>query len=128
VTAWLDPLRLEQVLTNLLSNALKYGGCEPIDVCVSEDRDRDVARLEVIDHGPGIAPAMKQQIFQPFRRAVDAGAQIPGLGLGLYVVKTIVECHGGRIDVESELGHGSRFVVDLPRSRAHVRVAACESA
>jgi signal transduction histidine kinase len=115
VTAWLDPLRFDQVLTNLLSNALKYGGREPIEVCVSEDRARDVARIEVIDHGPGIEPAMMELIFEPFRRAVRHEGLIPGLGLGLYIVKTIVESHGGRIDVQSEPGHGSRFVVDVPR-------------
>jgi signal transduction histidine kinase len=115
VTAWLDPLRLDQVLTNLLSNALKYGGREPIEVCVSEVRSRDLARVEIVDQGPGIEPAMQELIFQPFRRAVQPDGRIPGLGLGLYVVKTIVESHGGTISVESQVGHGSRFVVDLPR-------------
>jgi PAS domain S-box-containing protein len=115
VTARLDPLRFEQIVTNLLSNAVKYGAGKPIEVRVDRDRTSDVAHLEVIDAGPGIDPAMQEKIFEPFQRAAST-EPIPGLGLGLYVVKLIVESHGGRIAVDSELGHGARFVVDLPRA------------
>jgi PAS domain S-box-containing protein len=115
VTARLDALRFEQVLTNLLSNGLKYGGGEPIEVRVSEDRSNDLARLEVIDHGPGIPAEKMEGIFRPFERAVGADARIPGLGLGLYVVKMIVESHGGSINVDSQPGRGARFVVEFPR-------------
>jgi signal transduction histidine kinase len=115
VTARLDPPRFEQIVTNLLSNAVKYGGGKPIEVRVGRDRSADVAHLEVIDDGPGIDPAMTEKIFEPFQRANNA-EPIPGMGLGLYVVKLIVESHGGRIAVDSELGHGARFIVDLPRA------------
>jgi signal transduction histidine kinase len=117
VTARLDALRFDQVVTNLLSNAVKYGAGTPIEVVVAQDRAADLAHLEVIDGGPGIDPAMKEKIFEPFQRATST-EPIPGLGLGLYVVKLIVESHGGRIAVDSEVGHGSRFVVDLPRTGA----------
>jgi PAS domain S-box-containing protein len=112
-TARLDPLRFDQVVTNLLSNAVKYGAGKPIEVRLSHDVAADAAHLEVIDGGPGIDPNMKQKIFEPFQRATCM-KPIPGMGLGLYVVKMIVEGHGGRIAVDTELGHGSRFIVDLP--------------
>jgi signal transduction histidine kinase len=113
VNATLDPLRFDQVVTNLLSNAVKYGGGKPIEVRVSQGLVADSAHVEVLDKGPGIDPAMKNEIFEPFRRATST-EPIPGLGLGLYVVKLIVESHGGQIAVDSEPGSGSRFVVDLP--------------
>jgi signal transduction histidine kinase len=114
VTAHLDSLRFDQVLTNLLSNAFKYGDGKPIEVRVRRDDKADVACLEVIDHGRGIDPSMTEKIFEPFQRAVSANGPIPGLGLGLYVVKLIVEGHGGTVTVESRLGQGSRFIVNLP--------------
>ncbi len=112
-TARLDPLRFDQVVTNLLSNAVKYGAGTPIEVRLSHDLAADAAHLEVIDGGPGIDPRMTRKIFEPFQRATSM-KPIPGMGLGLFVVKMIVEGHGGRIAVDSELGHGSRFIVDLP--------------
>jgi len=115
VTARLDALRFDQVVTNLLSNAVKYGDGKPIEVRVRQDRAGDIAHLEVIDHGPGIDPGMAEKIFEPFQRATSA-TPVPGLGLGLYVVKLIVEGHGGHIAVDSAPGHGSRFIVDLPRA------------
>jgi signal transduction histidine kinase len=117
VTARLDSLRFDQVVTNLLSNAVKYGAGKPIEVRVAQDRTANIAHLEVIDFGPGIEPAMKDKIFEPFQRAKST-EPIPGLGLGLYVVKLIVESHGGHVGVDSEIGHGSRFIVDLPRAGA----------
>jgi len=117
VTAHLDSLRFDQVVTNLLSNAVKYGAGKPIEVVVAQNSAADLAHLEVIDRGPGIDPAMKEKIFEPFQRA-QSTEPIPGLGLGLYVVKLIVESHGGRIVVDSEVGRGSRFIVDLPRAGA----------
>ena len=96
-------------------NAVKYGGGKPIEVVVENEARTDCARVEVIDHGPGIEPAMKEKIFEPFQRA-NMTEPIPGLGLGLYVVKLIVEGHGGHIAVNSDLGQGSTFVVNLPRA------------
>jgi signal transduction histidine kinase len=116
-TARVDPLRFDQVVANLLSNAVKYGGGRPIEVRVNHDLAGDSAHLEVIDRGPGIDPAMAEKIFEPFQRATSM-EPIPGLGLGLYVVKIIVEGHGGRVAVDSHLGQGTRFIVDLPCAHA----------
>jgi signal transduction histidine kinase len=113
VTAKLDTLRFDQIVTNLLSNAVKYGAGKPIEVRVNHDHSANLAHIEVVDGGPGIDPRMTDKIFEPFQRA-SSTEPIPGLGLGLYVVKLIVESHGGHIAVDSALGHGSRFIVDLP--------------
>jgi PAS domain S-box-containing protein len=108
-----DRLRLEQVLNNLLSNAVKYGDNQPIHVQVSASGSR--ARLQVVDHGIGIAPADQPRIFGRFERAVSS-RHYGGLGLGLWITQQIVESMGGSIAVESETGKGSIFTVDLPRS------------
>jgi PAS domain S-box-containing protein len=107
-----DPIRIEQVVTNLVSNAIKYGAGKPVDVLIADDV-AGCARLEITDHGMGIDGDMLTKIFDPFQRAAS-GKHIQGLGLGLFVVKSIVEAHGGTVHVESERGAGSRFVVELP--------------
>jgi PAS domain S-box-containing protein len=111
VTGRWDRLRLEQVATNLLSNAEKYGLGRPIRIAV--DSDQRVARLVVEDRGIGIARDAIGRLFRPFERigSVKAAA---GLGLGLYITAQIVKAHGGEIRVESELGVGSRFIIELP--------------
>ena len=106
-----DELRLEQVVTNLLSNAMKFGKGKPIEVTISQ-HDAS-ARLSVTDHGPGMRDEVRQRLFQQFSRGVS-DRHHGGLGLGLYVTRMIVEAHGGRIDVETELGRGSTFTVELP--------------
>ncbi|MEN9724158.1 MAG: hypothetical protein RJB38_2144 [Pseudomonadota bacterium] len=108
-----DKNRLNQVLSNLLSNAIKYGDGKPISVRVDSDPAKGYARLEVADQGIGIPVEMQSKIFERFQRAIS-GDQITGLGLGLYIASEIVKGHGGTIDVESTLGKGSRFVVQLP--------------
>jgi PAS domain S-box-containing protein len=111
-----DPLRIDEVLTNLCSNAIKYGGGAPVELRVgAEASDQKRARIEVVDHGIGIEPSMLSRIFDPFQRARSTD-HVPGLGLGLHIVRSIVEGHGGTIGVESERGRGSRFIVELPRS------------
>jgi two-component system, sensor histidine kinase and response regulator len=105
-----DPFRLEQVVLNLLTNAIKYGSSKPIEIHASAADGR--ARLEVKDHGIGISQGDQQRIFQRFERIHKTGS-IQGLGLGLFISKGIVEQHGGRITVESELGEGSVFAVEL---------------
>jgi PAS domain S-box-containing protein len=107
-----DAFGLEQVLTNLLSNAVRYGAGHPVEVAV-ERMDGGRARLWVRDHGIGIAPQDVERIFGRFERAVSA-RHYGGLGLGLFISRQIVEAHGGTIRAESWPGEGSRFVVELP--------------
>lgn len=111
VVGYWDRLRIEQVVTNLVSNALKYGSGKPVEVMVS--RGGPHAVLTVRDHGIGIEPEQQARIFDRFERAVS-GSQYSGLGLGLYIVRQIVEAHGGTVRVESQPGAGATFVVTLP--------------
>ncbi|AKF84073.1 histidine kinase [Myxococcus fulvus 124B02] len=108
-----DRLRLEQVLTNLMSNALKYGHGAPVDVRVLGDVE--LARVEVRDRGIGIAPEDAARVFDRFERAVSS-RHYGGLGLGLFITRQLVEAHGGRIFLESRPGEGSTFIVHLPRA------------
>ncbi|HEX4461280.1 MAG TPA: ATP-binding protein [Polyangia bacterium] len=109
-SAW-DRARLEQVATNLLSNALKYGAGKPVIVRVDSDGAR--AQLRVRDHGIGVEPAERGRIFERFERAVSA-RHYGGLGLGLYIVRRIVEAHGGTVSAHDVDGEGASFVVELP--------------
>jgi signal transduction histidine kinase len=107
-----DPDRVEQVVANLLYNALKYGKGGPVVVQVrTED---GYAVLDVADRGIGIPPEQQARIFGRFERAVPPRSY-GGLGLGLWIVRSLVEAHGGRIAVESAPGRGSTFTVKLPR-------------
>ncbi len=108
-----DARRLERVVQNLVSNAVKYGPCHARITVRVEKKDR-FALLTVSDQGRGIAPEDLQVIFQPFGRGRSADMSAEGAGMGLYVVKQIVEAHGGRIEVESEPGQGATFRVSLP--------------
>jgi signal transduction histidine kinase len=111
---WWDRDRLNQVLHNLLSNAIKYapdGGDILIQV---EARDQE-AWVTIVDQGIGIPPDEVGHLFDRFYRTRAAtGSRIEGLGLGLYISKGLVEAHGGRIWVESEVGRGSTFTFALP--------------
>jgi len=106
-----DRLRLEQVITNLVDNAIKYGAGKPVQVRVQVGEAR--ALLQVRDEGIGIAPEYLPRIFGRFERAVSE-RHYGGLGLGLYITRTIVEAMGGHIGVESKPGEGSLFTVELP--------------
>lgn len=116
-----DPSRVEQVVTNLLANALKFGQGRPVEVRLEDDPSR--TQIEVRDHGIGIAPDVLPRIFDRFARGVSE-RHYGGLGLGLFITRGIVEAHDGAIHVASELGNGTRFVVELPHRRAEVRLAA----
>jgi PAS domain S-box-containing protein len=106
-----DRLRLEQVVTNLLSNALKYGPGKPIRVEVGAQDGQ--ARLTVRDEGIGVEPRLRARIFEKFERAVS-DRHYGGLGLGLYITRQIVEALGGSIEVQSVLQQGATFTVLLP--------------
>ncbi|WP_084609962.1 GAF domain-containing protein [Archangium violaceum] len=110
-----DRLRLEQVVTNLLANAVKYGQGNPIGLSV-EARD-GLARLAVSDTGIGIAPEHLERVFGRFERAVSE-RHYGGFGLGLWISRRIIETMGGHISVSSQLGVGSTFRVELPPGSA----------
>ncbi len=111
-----DRLRIEQVITNLLSNAIKYGAGRPILISVAPTEGG--ATITIRDEGIGIEPDKVERIFERFERGVPA-RHYGGLGLGLYIVRQIVETHGGQVEVDSRPGAGSRFVITLPRVAAH---------
>jgi signal transduction histidine kinase len=110
-----DKLRLEQVVTNLMSNACRYGRGHPIEVAVGATGD--MAFVQVRDHGPGIAPDQQARIFERLERAVVSRDQ-RGLRLGLWICRELVEAQGGKISVDSTPGEGSTFTVYLPRIAA----------
>jgi signal transduction histidine kinase/CheY-like chemotaxis protein len=110
-----DRGRLRQILYNLLSNAIKYtpaGG----RITIRASRSGDDLHLSVADTGIGISKADQAHIFEEFRQLGDPSAREPGTGLGLALTKRLVEAHGGRIEVESEINAGSTFTVVLPRA------------
>ncbi|GEL69902.1 sensor histidine kinase [Myxococcus virescens] len=109
-----DRLRLDQVLTNLVSNAMKYGRGNPVQVALSSTETH--VRLDVRDAGIGIPPEHLSRLFHRFERAVS-GRDYSGVGLGLWIVREVVEAMGGHVTVSSELGVGSTFTVVLPRAR-----------
>jgi signal transduction histidine kinase len=108
IEGYWDKVRLEQVVENLLLNAMKYGNGKPVELSLS--RVDDLAILSVLDRGPGIRKDLQKKVFSE-----------PGLGLSTS--RQIVEAHGGGISVESEMGAGSRFVVSLPLSHKKPDVA-----
>jgi len=108
-----DRLRLDQVVTNLIANAVKYGPAKPIEVAVRAEGER--AWLQVRDHGIGIPHEAQARIFERFERAVS-DRHYGGFGLGLWIVRIIVDALGGTIAVESEPGNGATFTVELGRT------------
>ena len=106
-----DEFRIEQVISNLLTNALRYGANKPIDVTVYIEGNQAV--VDVRDQGIGISQENQQRVFQQFER-VSASQVAAGLGLGLFISEQIVAAHSGTISVQSELGEGALFRVCLP--------------
>ncbi len=108
-----NPIRIRQLLDNLINNALKYtphNGIIRIELCAEEGQ----VIFQISDNGPGIAPADQPHIFDKFYRGADVPDGVVGTGLGLAIVKSIVDSHQGRIWVESAIGKGSAFYVVLP--------------
>jgi signal transduction histidine kinase len=106
-----DPLRIEQVVVNLLSNTLKYASGHPIQISVC--RTQDTAELSVKDFGPGIPEDKQGLIFERFERA-SSSSNTSGLGLGLFISREIITAHHGKIEVRSQTGTGAEFIVSLP--------------
>jgi len=117
VWAFSDPLRLEQVLLNILSNACKYTPARSI-VHISLREDGDWVHLAVRDAGPGIPADQLRSIFDPFVR-LPQNSHVPGMGLGLYISQQIMQMLGGRIDVSSSPQGGSTFGIVIPRTAEH---------
>jgi len=106
-----DAFRIEQVVTNLVTNAIKYAPGTPLDIRATKLDGKAI--LTVADQGPGVAPHNHERIFRRFERAISAN-EVSGLGLGLFISRSIVESHGGSIRVESGPSGGATFVVELP--------------
>ena len=113
-----DRLRVEQVLRNLLSNAIRFGAGRPIEVAV--DADHDFASVSIRDHGIGIAPDQQSKIFERFERGAEQRSG--GFGIGLWIVRNICVAMGGAVSVDSTLGEGACFTVMLPRRPARQAV------
>ena len=108
-----DPRRLQQVLTNLISNAVKFTGDRGTITTRVARRDREV-EVSVTDTGRGIDAKSLPTLFERYTRVVSNDSKVPGTGLGLMIVREIIEAHGGSVGVESTLGVGSRFWFRMP--------------
>lgn len=114
----IKPIHLEQVMQNLLANALKFTRKGvPVEVRISALREENHWRISVSDNGIGIEPAYREQVFRVFKRLHGAGGEYPGTGIGLAICKRIVEQYDGRIWIESELGQGATFHFTVPAVR-----------
>jgi PAS domain S-box-containing protein len=110
-----DRFRIDQVVTNLLTNAVKFGLGKPIEITIRTGEGKAI--LEVADHGIGVAPELRERIFEPFERGVSV-RHYGGLGLGLFIVRVILARLGGIVHCEPTNGAGARFIVELPLPRS----------
>jgi two-component system, OmpR family, sensor kinase len=108
-----DRLAMEQIIDNLVSNAIKYGAHRPVEICAEDCGDNVCVRVR--DHGPGISVDARSRIFGRFERAVGLDERRSGFGVGLWVVGQLVDAMGGTIRVDDAQGGGSVFIVTLPR-------------
>jgi PAS domain S-box-containing protein len=124
----LDVWKIEQVITNLITNAIKFSPAGAVVTAAVKQRD-DVVEISVRDTGPGIHPDVASRLFEPFTRGDTAPtAGEPSVGLGLAICRKIIEAHGGRITIESTPGEGATFYVVLPASSSSRRAASIDSA
>jgi signal transduction histidine kinase len=121
VEGFWDEFRIEQVVVNLLTNALRYGGGGAVEVSVQTEGCN--ARISVRDHGKGIAPDFLERIFEPYERGAKSG-EPKGLGLGLYISRQLALSHGGQLTVESTPGEGATFSLILPCTETATQPAA----
>lgn len=115
LVGWWDRVALEQAASNLLSNAMKYGAGQPVQVELKADEGEAV--MTVRDNGIGMSDADQRRIFQQFEQLMT-GERRAGFGIGLWLTRSLVEAHGGKIEVESAVGSGSTFTVRLPRGES----------
>jgi signal transduction histidine kinase len=109
-----DPARIEQVLTNLISNACRYSPPHSEIIVRARVTDGERATVDVVDQGPGIPPDQQDKLFAPFYRGSAAARHKGGLGLGLYITREIARRHGGTVRLSSPPGQGATFTVELP--------------
>lgn len=110
IMVYCDKMRIEQIITNLLTNGLRYGEGRPVSLKIEEIEGKTI--LSVKDHGVGVEKHNQERIFNRFERVLSE-TSIAGIGLGLFIVKELVRIHGGKIWLDSELGKGSTFYVQL---------------
>jgi signal transduction histidine kinase len=110
---WADERRIEQVLVNLVANANKYSAAGD-EIVVGARAEGACVRVSVEDHGPGIAAEARGRVFERFYRGAESAGGVPGAGLGLAIVRRIVQAHGGAVGVEESVPHGARFWFTLP--------------
>jgi signal transduction histidine kinase len=115
VSGWWDEFRIEQIVVNLLTNAMRYGCQQPVTVTLTVEQDW--ARIDVRDCGPGVTPENQAKIFEPYERGVGSDAPA-GLGLGLYISRQLAEVHEGSLTLHSQPGEGAVFSLTLPRRDA----------
>ncbi|MBI2595485.1 HAMP domain-containing histidine kinase [Candidatus Daviesbacteria bacterium] len=111
-----DRVKIEQAITNLFSNAIKYGAGKPVNIKITQDRSW--AKFIISDGGMGISPEDQKVIFDLFKRASGSGEYKKGLGIGLFITSQIIKVHGGKIKVSSALGKGTTFTIALPLKRS----------
>jgi two-component system sensor histidine kinase KdpD len=111
-----DPVRLDQVLTNLLDNARGYAAGSPVQVVARQQGG--TIELRVVDHGPGIPGPERERVFDQFYRLKGGGRRPEGTGMGLAICRGIIQAHGGSLRVETTPGGGATFVLTLPVSPA----------
>lgn len=117
-----DDLRIEQIISNLITNALRYGDAKPITISISVAGSN--VEIHVQDQGQGIPPTEHQRIFEKFERLGNNEVR-EGLGMGLYIARQLAQAHGGNLTVSSKLGEGSRFTLQLPLAPATQAMPDC---